>query len=199
MYKSLKFPFKIDPYGLLIHYEGTATWLNSNDSQKASIIALGVNEELKLTKTKNAFDQLKAFYNEHSEWLFGYLGYDLKNDVENLESNNQDLHQFPVMHFFQPKAIFESNGNFTILYLTENEKINDWEALIYKARNEFHFPENQQDIKHINGIDESVYLENFDELAGHIQRGDIYEVNYCIEFSAGDVDVNTLLLYKRLN
>jgi len=199
MYKSLKFPFKIDPFGLLSNYTGTAAWLNSNDSQKESIIALGVNHEIALTKTHNAFDQLKEFYNQHADWLFGYLGYDLKNDVEQLESKNLDLHQFPVLHFFQPKAIIETNGNFTILYLAENENLKAWEALINEAKGEFHFSDNQQKIDSIKGIDESAYLENFEELAGHIRRGDIYEINYCIEFSAKDVDVNPLLLYKRLN
>jgi para-aminobenzoate synthetase component 1 len=199
MYKALKFPFKVDPYGILSYYKGTAAWLNSNDSQKASIIALGVNHELILNDANNAFDQLKAFYNQHNEWLFGYLGYDLKNNVEDLKSENTDLQQFPDLYFFQPKAIIETNGNFTNLYLAKNENLNAWEILLNKARDEFVFHDEKQNIELTDEIDKSVYLDNFNKLAGHIQRGDIYEVNYCIEFSAGDVDVNPLLLYKRLN
>lgn len=199
MYRMFKFPFAINPYGLLSHFSGTATWMNSNDNQKASIIALGVNHELTLSKTNHAFEQLKEFYNSHREWLFGYLGYDLKNDVEDLKSENQDLHQFPNMHFFQPKAIIETNGNFTNLYLADTENLKEWETLINKARGEFHFLNEQQKIGKIKGIKESDYLENFEALATHIQRGDIYEVNYCIEFSANGVEINPLALYHRLN
>ena len=199
MYNSLKFPFAVDPYALLSHFSGTAAWLNSNDTNKASIIALGVNHELSLTNTENAFDQLKDFHIKHKEWLFGYFGYDLKNDVEDLESENPDLHQFPDMHFFQPKAIIETIGDFTNLYLAETENLKTWEPLINRSRNQFIFKEEQQKIEKIKGIEETDYLKNFEKLAAHIQRGDIYEVNYCIEFKANDIEISPLELYHRLN
>ena len=30
----------------------------------------------------NAFAQLKAFFEENQDWIFGHLAYDLKNEVE---------------------------------------------------------------------------------------------------------------------
>ena len=36
-------------------------------------------------------------------------------------------------------------------------------------------------------------------MLGHIQRGDIYEVNYCIEFGVKNIEIDPLLLYQSLN
>lgn len=199
MYQSFKFPFGVNPYVVLSQYSGTAAWLNSNDSAKVSVIALGVNKEITLTSTVNAFEKLKRFYNLHKEWLFGYLSYDLKNSVESLKSENKDLHHFPVMHFFQPKAIIETSDNFTNLLLLDNEEIKKWEALINSSIGEFK-PSSSNKIKgSLKSINKKRYLKNFDELLGHIQWGDIYEVNYCIEFGTKGIEVDPLLLYQRLN
>ena len=199
MYQSFKFPFGVDPYIVLSQYSGTAAWLNSNDRNKASILALGVNNELTLTSTVNAFGKLKKFYDQHKEWLFGYFSYDLKNDVESLKSENHDLHRFPVMHFFQPKIIIETSDNFTNLLLLYVEDIKIWEKLIYKSRGKYAPSLIEKPKTSLKSINKKNYLKNFDELLGHIQRGDIYEVNYCIEFGVKDIEINPLLLYQRLN
>ena len=199
MYQSLKFPFGINPYVVLSQYTGTATWLNSNDSNKASILALGVNKELTLTSTTNAFEKLKKFYDQHKEWLFGYLSYDLKNSIESLKSENNDLHRFPAMHFFQPKVIIETSDNFTNLLLLDNEDIKKWEKLIYGSKGNFEASSSNNPKAPLKRINKKDYLKNFDVLLGHIQRGDIYEINYCIEFGAKDIEIEPLLLYQRLN
>lgn len=199
MYQSLKFPFGINPYVVLSQYTGTATWLNSNDSTKASILALGVNKELTLTSTTNAFEKLKKFYDQHKEWLFGYLSYDLKNSIESLKSENNDLHRFPTMHFFQPKVIIETSDNFTNLLLLDNEDIKKWEKLIYSSKGNFEASSTNKPKASLKPINKKDYLKNFDVLLGHIQRGDIYEINYCIEFGAKDIEIEPLLLYQRLN
>jgi len=37
-----------------------------------------------------ALEQLQQFQQKHEGWLFGHLGYDLKNEVEDLVSANPD-------------------------------------------------------------------------------------------------------------
>jgi para-aminobenzoate synthetase component 1 len=199
MYQTLKFPFGVNPYVVLSQYSGTATWLNSNDSEKASIIALGVNKELTLRSTVNAFEKLKKFYDQNKEWLFGYFSYDLKNSVESLDSQNNDLHQFPVLHFFQPEVIIESTDNFTRLFCLKNADVKKWETLINSSKGDFK-PSTSSNSKALQTrINQKNYLKNFDELVKHIQRGDIYEINYCIEFGVKNVQIDPLLLYQRLN
>src|SRR5690606_7535848 len=53
-----------------------------------------------------AFDKLKEYQTSIKDWLFGYLTYDLKNDIEDLSSKNFDALELPDLYFFQPKKLF---------------------------------------------------------------------------------------------
>jgi len=199
MYKKTIFSYSVDPFSILSNFGGTAAWLNSNDTTKASIIALGVKKELVVHETKGAFNKLKEFKEEKNKWLFGYMSYDLKNDIEDLESENSDLHNFPELHFFQPLAIIKLYNGRTELILDSSEKHEKWETLLNESRKKTDFSNSFHAIEKINGITKSDYLLNFDELIAHIQRGDIYEINNCIEFSSENVDLDPLHLYDLLN
>lgn len=58
------------------------------------------------TDYQNAFEDLYQYQSVTKDWLFGYLSYDLKNDIEKLQSNNFDGLHFPDLFFFQPKKLF---------------------------------------------------------------------------------------------
>lgn len=49
---------------------------------------------------KNSFEQLQQFHEQNPGWIFGFLGYDLKNETENLQSVNFDGILLPDMFFF---------------------------------------------------------------------------------------------------
>ena len=102
-------------------------WLDSNNhNQKFSQFdaVLAVNASNKLScNANNAFNRLKTFHNKTNDWLFGYLSYDLKNDIEDLESSNHDGLCFPELYFFQPKKLFLIKGNrLTMAYLDSCRK-----------------------------------------------------------------------------
>lgn len=42
------------------------------------------------------------------------------------------------------------------------------------------------------------YLETIEKLKQHIQRGDIYEINYCVSFAAKGVTLNPFSIFSRL-
>ena len=88
----------------------TAVWLDSNNYQQKhssfdAILAVDAFSEIETDYT-HAFEQLKAYQTNVNDYIFGYLSYDLKNDVENLTSNNMDELHFPDLYFFQPKKYF---------------------------------------------------------------------------------------------
>ena len=92
-----------------------AVWLDSNNyDQKYSnfeaILAVDAVSKIK-TSYENAFKQLKKYQSEVNDYIFGYLSYDLKNDVEALTSSNFDGLHFPDLFFFQPKKLFFIKGN----------------------------------------------------------------------------------------
>ena len=67
----------------------TVCYLNSNDG--SGILAFGEKQRLRID-SQEALEQLQAFITENSnEYVFGYLSYDLKNEIENLSSSNASL------------------------------------------------------------------------------------------------------------
>ena len=70
----------------------------------------GVDALKVLEVSRDAFNQLKKFHQQHQDWLFGYLSYDLKNEVEELTSTNHDGVQAASLSFFIP-LIMATAGN----------------------------------------------------------------------------------------
>ena len=88
--------------------------LDSNtDSNQSVLPADYVNYDLiagvdaleVLNVDSNCFNSLQKFHEKHRDWLFGYLSYDLKNEVEKLTSNNHDGINAPCLSFFVPKYV----------------------------------------------------------------------------------------------
>ncbi|MBV8390763.1 MAG: aminodeoxychorismate synthase component I, partial [Mucilaginibacter sp.] len=79
---------------------------NFNDkySKFALLLAVGVKDELILT-TGPSIEKLENFRAKNPGWITGFLTYDLKNEIEKLESNNPDRLDFPGLYFFAPEHL----------------------------------------------------------------------------------------------
>ncbi len=150
------------------------------------------------TDSENAFQDLYQYQSQTKDWLFGYLSYDLKNDVEALQSKNFDGLDFPDLFFFQPKKLFLIKDNqVEIQYLRmcddeielDFEEINQcsvfsvpYEAVLVQQR-----------------ISKENYLSKVAKMLDYIHRGDIYEANFCMEFFANEAKIEPLEVYQKLN
>jgi len=90
-------------------------WLDSNNHDQVyssydAVLAVDTFLSVK-SDYLNAFEKLKTFNTKTKDWIFGYLTYDLKNDVEVLTSENHDGLGFPDLYFFQPKKLFLFKDN----------------------------------------------------------------------------------------
>ncbi len=144
---------------------------------------------------KNNFDQLDAFYNNCNDWIFGHLNYDLKNEIENLESNHKNKISFPDIFLFQPKTVITLNGN-TVEVFTYNSP-----DLIFNDINcvqivEHDMPTSIKEIK--AAISKNEYIETIEKLKAHILHGDCYEINFCQEFFIKNVEINALQIFSKL-
>ncbi|MFE3872529.1 anthranilate synthase component I family protein [Flavobacterium sp. ZS1P70] len=151
------------------------------------------------TDYNSAFEDLKQYQQITKDWLFGYLSYDLKNDVEHLKSNNFDGLGFPDLFFFQPKKIFLLKGNeLEIQYLNmcDDEIEDDFEKISVQC-SVFSNQNSQIDIQ--QRIPKENYLQKVSKLLEHIHQGDIYEVNFCMEFFAENAIINPLEKFIKLN
>ena len=133
--------------------------------------------------------------------MFGYLSYDLKNDIEELASTNFDGLQFPELFFFQPKKIFLVKGNeVEMLYLNmcDDELESDFEE-ISNFQTDSLMDKNNTALEIKPRISKDVYLEKTAKMLQYIQEGKVYEANYCMEFYAEEATVNPLAVYYKLN
>ena len=113
-------------------------WLDSNKeynlqnkSNYKAILAVDAFTAIK-TDYHQAFDQLEEYQSKTKDWLFGYLTYDLKNDVERLKSNNFDGLHFPDLYFFQPKKVFlfrDHEVEIQYLHCVDDELEIDWKKI----------------------------------------------------------------------
>ena len=88
------------------------------------------------TDYEKAFEDLYQYQSKANDWLFGYLAYDLKNDVEHLQSQNFDGLGFPDLYFFQPKKIFllkDTTLEIQYLNMCEDEIDSDFEDILNQS------------------------------------------------------------------
>ena len=179
------------------------TWLDSNQCSQAysnfdAVLAVDAFTSLQ-TGFDQAFAQLHDYHLKTSDWIFGYLSYDLKNNLEDLESSNFDGLRFPELFFFQPKKLFFfKNSTVTIQYLdcVFKEMDNDLFQIKKTATSTFNgIKHNALKIK--PRVSQQDYIDLIHKLKSHIQRGDIYEANFCQEFYANG-EIDPLLTFERL-
>lgn len=147
----------------------------------------------------NAFEDLKQYQQNTKDWLFGYLSYDLKNDTENLKSNNFDGLNFPDLYFFQPKKVFilkENQLEIQYLMLCDDELEEDFDAILRENPNQ---SESVENLKIQQRISKEVYVDKVKKMLEHIHIGDMYEANFCMEFYAENAIINPMEKFQKLN
>ena len=197
----------------------TAIWLDSNKYQQqySSFDGALAVEEFTAIKTDyfNAFDKLKEYQTLTKDYIFGYISYDVKNDVEHLSSHNFDGLDFADLYFFQPQKLIFIKGNtleFHYLKMVDDEIEIDFETIKNvplrtqsssfenKEGLDFARPDlEQRDIKIKLRIHKDEYYQKVNSVLDHIKRGDIYEANFCQEFYAENSTINPLEVYTHLN
>ncbi len=173
------------------HYQG-----NRHNSYEC-LVAVGVAEQI-ITGEKGAFVALKNFVGEKKDWYFGYLTYDLKNDVEALSSSNFDGIRFPALHFFRPLYVLEVFDKKVVIHSKKESPLAlfNWINAFEEKPLPPHF---SHDFKLKPRIEKAQYLASVEAILQHIQRGDIYEMNFCQEFFAENASIDAPAVFQKLN
>ena len=182
-------------------------WLDSNEHKDPysyfdAVLAVDAFTAIQ-TDSSEAFNKLKEYQETTADWIFGYLSYDLKNDVEDLKSDNHDGLNFPELFFFQPKKIIFLKDNLLemqYLGMVDDEMEEDLEYILQKRDfEEAILSREENEIKMLPRIPKEDYLRKVEEMLGHIQRGDIYEANFCQEFYAEGAQFDPFQKFSALN
>ena len=178
-------------------------FMDSNDypQEFSSFDAILAVDAFTLIQTDyhNAFEDLQQYQQNTKDWLFGYLSYDLKNDSEDLQSNNFDGLDFPDLFFFQPKKLFLLKGNQVVIHylnLCDDEVEEDWKAILSSTA----YTTIESSVVTVQPrISKESYIEKVTALLAHLYRGDLYEANFCMEFYAENATINPLQKFEKLN
>ena len=129
-----------------------------------------------INSKNNSFEKLNDFQLRKRDWLFGYLSYDLKNEIEKLQSNNIENFKSNNLSFFIPEYVM----------LLKDNKLEIKTYNLKESCDQFVKRFNISDLKKNNSVihfnsrdDKNTYLEKIGKIKDHIQKGDIYEMNYC--------------------
>ncbi len=133
-----------------------------------------------LSTRKNSLSALKAFHEKEKDWLLGHLNFNLKNELENLESQHADPFEYANLAFFVPTTVvYEKGGTLhceSYQYQKEEDLIaalpENWEPTAQAL------PQFQQTLS------QEEYLQKIATLKAELQYGSIYEINFCMELAA---------------
>ncbi|WP_186989190.1 anthranilate synthase component I family protein [Constantimarinum furrinae] len=180
-------------------------WMDSNKypqlhSSYSAILAVDAFTLIK-TDFHKAFEKLNEYQGNTKDWLFGYLTYDLKNDVEQLSSENYDGLEFTDLYFFQPKKIFVFTEDSVELHYL-NLVADEWQQDLTDIQDlsvEDEALSEEEAIKISLRTSKDAYFRKLDRILKHIERGDIYEANFCQEFYSENVIIDPVKTYQQLN
>lgn len=158
---------------------------------------LAVSSGLALSlKEADAFTNLRQELQKEHPLLCGFLTYDLKNQIEKLQSQHPDHVAFPLLHFFSPEVyLYFKHDSISI-----NSKANNVALTIAAIEAATApVPATPEAVTIKQRVTKEKYEADVERIREHILEGDVYELNYCIEFYAEDVALEPLPLYLALN
>ena len=159
-------------------------------------VLAGVGKKAILISNNDSFEKLNKLHTQKKDWLFGYLSYDLKNEIEELSSNNMDNFNTDNLTFFVPEYVILLNND--KLEIQTHHSIESCNEFV-KAFNFSDFTNYKPQVNFSRRDDKESYLNKIEKIKNHIQIGDIYEMNYCQEFYASDVKIDAESVFLELN
>lgn len=156
-------------------------------------VAIGANRSFTWEGTDSrSLSALESFLrpNGRGTWAFGWLGYDLKNGIENVQSQRSDALGLPALHWVEPRLVIAWGGEHPAPEVVWGEAEPDAPELLHAITKATSTEYGALELPDGPGIslkprwDESTYLQRAVRVKKHIQRGDIYEMNLCQEWSA---------------
>jgi para-aminobenzoate synthetase component I len=174
-------------------------YLDSNNfkdpySKLDTLISVGIKEEM-TANAGTAFDKLEKFRKKHPGWMTGFLGYDLKNEIENLTSAHPDHLSFPDLYFFVPQYLIIIKDN-------QIEIIGDGPQYIFESIDRQiikSVADKSTDVYIQHRFNKTEYIDTVNQIKEHISRGDIYVTNFCQEFFAENAEIDPLSIFLKLN
>lgn len=165
------------------------------DKSYECIAGLGNTSSISSEDGKKLKD-IDQFKKENPDWIFGHLSFDLKNEIEDLSSQNEDHIGFENFFFFVPEILIILSNQTVTIAVDEKEDSENILNQILAAR------ENETILANPilkSRITKTAYLETVKKLQQHILRGDCYEICFCQEFYADETRIDPIRVFEKLS
>lgn len=170
---------------------------HADESDRLGLLAVGAIAELHTDRESlKAFDEL---FGSTRDWLFGFLSYDLKNELEALASSKPDSFQVPHLHFVCPEFVFDLRKDKVMIHyansMNEQELSNLWDEIL-AVETETN-PKARLSQAITCNFSKHEYTDCVEQILNHIQLGDIYEMNFCVKFEARVFEIQPVDLFMQ--
>lgn len=147
---------------------------------------------------QGALNECRSFVQSTNDYVISHFTYDLKNELEQLSSQNPDQIDFAPLGLTVPEWV---------IIVQHDEVEVRWHSDASKAG-----PEIQKEIEAVSlpveggfihreepigRMSKPEYLDRISHLQQHIQQGDIYQANLCQEFYWNVSDLNPAALFNK--
>ncbi len=172
--------------------------LHSHSDDKPTLIGLGCEEIYTVDRTsQKSLDAFQIWIDKNKDWAFGFISYDVKNALENLQTRHPNATGFPDLHFVKPLVVIQIKND--SIEVKKNNSVLSTETLVNLIeKNEFG-NSSEEHIELQPRISRQEYIAAINHLLNHIQQGDIYEINYCQEFFGNHQILQPYQLWVKLN
>ena len=170
---------------------------NSKKNDYEFIFSYGKISELK--SFDNSLDKLDNYIKKVDDWIFGFISYDLKDEIEGFKSKNLKYFDVPNLSFFQPSTIWVFDGvELKALYFDEKELFDVWNEI-----NKIHIScdsiKSNPNVELKGRLSKEEYIKKIKNIKKRIKMGDTYELNFCFDFFNDNTKINPENTFKKLN
>jgi para-aminobenzoate synthetase component 1 len=153
-------------------------------------------DSLEYMAPDSSLADLKAFIGSVADWSFGHLGFNLQSETEGVFSKKINSSGFPNVFFFQPKwVVMVKNNSAELFYpefISENDAYSELKY-IHELLESNLLMNNRAPVQ--CRCTKEQYIRDVKQLQEHIALGNIYEINYCVEFYANNCKINPYNTY----
>lgn len=189
----------------LVGKEEVGIYLDSNDytlqdHQRFECLAAGgIRRVIQVDQGAKTpgFKELQSWIGVKKTWAFGYFGYDLKNQIEDLASENPDSMGFPDMYFFEPQWVMAISKSSNSLDIFGQNAVNIATQVQFETGPVSESKFGGIELRSVISRDD--YLRKVEILRQLIVEGDLYEMNLCRELTAEDVEIDAIQMFQKLN
>ena len=170
---------------------------NSKKNDYEFIFSYGKISELK--SFDNSLDKLDNYIQEVDDWIFGFISYDLKEEIEGFKSKNLKYFDVPNLSFFQPSTVWIFDGvELKALYFDEKELFDVWNE-INKIHISCNSNKSNPNVELKGRLSKVEYIKKIKNIKKRIKMGDTYELNFCFDFFNDNTKIDPENTFKKLN